>query len=178
MPRQITNRIWLAVNQDLRCYWCNQVTQPKMGWQNSATIEHLMPKSEGGIDIAPNVVSACARCNDLRGTYCAEQFKLIAVQLEPDTKRLTEAKYDQRALRKKLGIHKLNKVDQKSEVQVKPLNADQRARNDLMLVKQALWKSPVADNPFEPGTRCHRLFERKRGGVRPGTQGQTQLETS
>ena len=57
-----------------RCYWCNEILtirQPIAGEQpilNSATLDHIHPKSKGGTWRSENIVLACWLCNNVRGS--------------------------------------------------------------------------------------------------------------
>lgn len=81
-------RIQLAENFGYMCWWCHQKTREAYGWQNSATIEHMVPTCYGGANENWNLVSACARCNFVRGTTDCEEFAEIACHFTSDT-RLT-----------------------------------------------------------------------------------------
>jgi hypothetical protein len=52
------------------CYFCGNPLTIR-----SATKEHLTPKSRGGSDELLNIVPACWRCNHLKGTRTAEEFR-------------------------------------------------------------------------------------------------------
>jgi hypothetical protein len=50
-----------------KCHWCGCDTQ--ISWNNAATdstIDHILPRSDGGTDDLSNVVSACNLCNNRR----------------------------------------------------------------------------------------------------------------
>ncbi len=156
------NRLKLAERAGWSCGWCGQKTRKDMGWQNSATIEHVTPRSQGGSNKVTNLMSACARCNRLRGTQCAEQFKLTAQLLEPDRRLEAEALVTARKQYRKLRQHELAELCASDRftyaaVPDHELTALERKRKDRTLVRQALQKS--RRNPFEPGTRCHRMFD-------------------
>jgi hypothetical protein len=133
-----------------------------MGWQNSATIEHVTPVSEGGTNLLKNLASACARCNRLRGTQPSESFQLVAVQFEPDTRTLLQALAQERKLKR---AHRQAELAARCDgatftyvvVPDSELNAKERLRKDRTLVRNALKRSKR--NPFEAHTRRHRLFE-------------------
>jgi len=156
-------RVKLAQRAGWRCVWCDQKTREKMGWQNSATIEHMLPVCEGGSNKLENLASACARCNRLRGTQCAELFKWIAAQLPVDTRLQCEALDQERKHNRKIRQQQLaakcGSDDQFTYLKVpdQELNSKERYRKDRTLVNQALAQS--RKNPFEPGSRRHRLFE-------------------
>jgi hypothetical protein len=59
----------------------------EQGFKNSATIEHITPRSCGGIDHVTNLAVACSRCNNRRGSIPWEEF-LQAVEMsrpQPET---------------------------------------------------------------------------------------------
>lgn len=155
-------RIKLAERAGWSCGWCGQKTRRDIGWQNSATIEHVTPKSEGGSNKLSNLMHACARCNKLRGTQDAIQFKLVAHEFDVDRRTIAEAahtahkqhrKQRQQQLAEMCGTPKFTYA----AVPDDQLNAKERLRKDRTLVRQALQKSHR--NPFEPDTRRHRLFD-------------------
>lgn len=157
-------RIKLAERAGWSCGWCGQKTRRDMGWQNSATIEHVTPKSEGGSNKLENLMHACARCNRLRGTQAVDEFKLIAQSFDVDRRTLAEALHTERKQNRKqrqqqladlCGTHKFTYV----AVPDSELNARERQRKDRTLVRKALQQS--RRNPFEPGCRCHVMFNRE-----------------
>lgn len=52
------------------CYFCGDPLTIR-----SATKEHLTPLERGGADELVNIVPACWRCNHLKGTRTAEEFR-------------------------------------------------------------------------------------------------------
>jgi len=54
----------------------------------ACTIEHVLPRSKGGRDDVNNIVFACSRCNQLRGSVPYEVFREFArsiLQSYPNT---------------------------------------------------------------------------------------------
>lgn len=51
-----------ANRKNVRCYWCRD---PVL--RSDATVEHLVPRSHGGLNIPNNWVLACSKCNHARG---------------------------------------------------------------------------------------------------------------
>jgi len=90
--KKLTKREKIANRCQWRCWWCGCDLRREIGWQNSATIEHLQPKSTGGPDSVWNVVSACHRCNHLRGTTPMEEFALIAKNFTKDGRKVEDAR--------------------------------------------------------------------------------------
>lgn len=68
----------LAAEQGHRCCYCGvrfgawiKHWRPKL---TRATIEHIIPRSQGGSDDWENLAAACYRCNDLRQDEPALEF--------------------------------------------------------------------------------------------------------
>lgn len=67
-------RATLFLQQDGRCFYCAEPmllrTRPcaRTTPPNLLTREHLIPRCEGGTNRPPNIVAACAACNNRRGT--------------------------------------------------------------------------------------------------------------
>lgn len=64
----------LAEAQNWRCCWCGCDTVPEKGRANSATIEHVIPRSKGGSDDPANYAMSCNGCNQARRNLDAEEF--------------------------------------------------------------------------------------------------------
>ena len=114
---------------DGKCYFCDCQTHLMSGNQtkmnsNTATREHLIPKSEGGSNRVPNLVLSCHKCNKHRGTMCAlmwmrivrNPFKLKAFhrtrQLSKQLTKMRKAKKRKAQILEKRGIHyEIIKVD-------------------------------------------------------------------
>lgn len=67
-----TRRATLYLEQYGRCFYCAEaMREPPFSRPRSAldvTLEHLIPRSEGGRRGFPNEVAACNGCNGQRGT--------------------------------------------------------------------------------------------------------------
>jgi hypothetical protein len=165
-----TRRIKLAERAGWRCGWCDQKTRRDMGWQNSATIEHVTPASAGGSNKLMNLMSACARCNRLRGIQCADAFRGVAAQFEPDRRTCEEALGQERKHNRKLRRQQLAALCGQSLITYANLpdtilNSKERLRKDRTLARRALKKG--SNNPFEPGSRAHRMFEHELSKLPP-----------
>lgn len=61
------------------CAYCGRPTRrPRAGLHGApdrATLDHVVPRSEGGPLTARNLVLACLACNGERGTLDAEEFR-------------------------------------------------------------------------------------------------------
>ena len=67
-------RIRLAEAQNWKCCWCGCDVVPETNRKNTATIEHVVPKSFDGTDEWENLASACSDCNSKRGNDSPEYF--------------------------------------------------------------------------------------------------------
>ena len=72
--KKVYTRTRLAEAQNWRCCWCGQGVIPEPNKKNSATIEHIIPKSQGGSDDMSNLAVACSSCNNKRGVQDVETF--------------------------------------------------------------------------------------------------------
>ena len=70
------------------CYWCKQVLRSEINYQNTATIEHILPRSLGGTNQKSNLAAACYRCNNKREVCPAEEFIRLAATFEVNTDKL------------------------------------------------------------------------------------------
>lgn len=82
---------WLMMRDAGRCYWCGCRVEPpenNNGHQtvNTATREHLIPKTRGGGNLSENLVLACFGCNNLKDDMTGEEFihLLKTGELHPD----------------------------------------------------------------------------------------------
>jgi len=156
-------RIKLAERANWSCCWCGQKTRAELGWQNSATIEHVTPVSLGGTNKLDNLTHACYRCNLTRGIQNASKFKVQAKAFDTDTRLTTKAARQDRAHSRRIKQQQLaakwgqTHAFSYAQVPDSELNSLQRKRKDRTLVLQALARGRV--NPFDAGTRCHRMFD-------------------
>jgi 5-methylcytosine-specific restriction endonuclease McrA len=62
-----------------RCQYCGKKTL-------DITIDHIMPKSRGGIDTWDNLVAACVRCNNRKGNRTPDEagMKLLSKPRRPN----------------------------------------------------------------------------------------------
>lgn len=56
------------------CHWCGTPMARDRRSPRAATIEHVIPRADGGGDGDANTVAACALCNNLRGRMEATAF--------------------------------------------------------------------------------------------------------
>ena len=56
-------RRWVLERDRWSCVYCGQAANQ---------VDHVIPRNHGGSDLPTNLVSACARCNNLKGSSCVE----------------------------------------------------------------------------------------------------------
>jgi hypothetical protein len=130
----IRNR--LAEAQNWRCCWCTTLTVPEPNRKNSATIEHVTPRCEGGADHPDNYAMSCSDCNNKRGTKPIELFMEIMEGRRVEYHTVQISNKARRRLRKA---------------------ADQQCQNTVLdALQQGL------SNTFPEGSKEHRMFRRYR----------------
>jgi hypothetical protein len=101
LARKAYDRSRLAEVQRWRCCWCLCEMRGEQGFNNSATIEHITPRSCGGTDHKANLAIACNRCNNRRGNIPWEEF-LQAVEMSrpaPETGSFRSLAFERRMRR-------------------------------------------------------------------------------
>jgi len=66
MTSSEAKRLWrrsIKEHFDCTCVYCGQTYE-----QNQLTLDHVLPRSKGGEDISSNVVPACTKCNQDKGS--------------------------------------------------------------------------------------------------------------
>jgi 5-methylcytosine-specific restriction endonuclease McrA len=61
----------LSEAQNWRCCYCGDRMDGQKNDPNAPTFEHVVPKSQGGSNEEDNLVIACQRCNNRRGSEMA-----------------------------------------------------------------------------------------------------------
>lgn len=74
ISQRIFLRCRLAEAQNWKCCWCGTECRPEPEHKNSATIEHVIPRSCGGEDVEDNMAMACYDCNQKRGVLDIDVF--------------------------------------------------------------------------------------------------------
>ena len=72
----------LSESQNHRCCYCGIRTVSEIGFKNSATIDHIIPKSRGPntlewynfVNDYYNLVMCCSHCNSLKGAKSAKRY--------------------------------------------------------------------------------------------------------
>lgn len=78
IPRRsrITN---LFNEQAGKCHYCETEMTLSLGFNRTATVDHVVPRSKGGADTNDNIVAACYDCNQKKGNMPVEKFlRLLA----------------------------------------------------------------------------------------------------
>lgn len=70
----VFKRTRAAEAQGWKCCYCGVHMSVECKSKNSVTLEHVIPKSQGGTDNPDNLVAACNRCNTRRGTMSWKKF--------------------------------------------------------------------------------------------------------
>lgn len=70
----VYHRTRLSEAQNHKCCWCGVRMTEKRNKSNSSTIEHVTPKSEGGLDHPDNFAIACNKHNRMRGILPVNVF--------------------------------------------------------------------------------------------------------
>lgn len=138
----IRNR--LAEAQNWRCCWCTKLTVPEPDRKDSATIEHVIPRCEGGPDEWENFAMSCSDCNQRRGVMAVERF-LEFIQTpagqRPRLKKKVSAKNRQKERRR-------------------------RAREQVASVMEML---RTGNNGFPPTSKRWKMYERYTKRIAEGT---------
>ena len=72
-------RLACYIRDGLECAWCGDSVE----YGAQLTLDHLIPRAEGGGNEQTNLVTSCRRCNSSRGTRRVEAFaRSVAVYLD------------------------------------------------------------------------------------------------
>jgi len=58
---------------EFECFWCCKTFKIKSRW-HSLTKDHIIPIARGGKFVKNNIVDACWRCNNLKGSLMPNSF--------------------------------------------------------------------------------------------------------
>jgi len=56
-------RRWVLERDRWSCVYCGQAANQ---------VDHVVPRNHGGSDLPNNLVAACAKCNNLKGSSCVD----------------------------------------------------------------------------------------------------------
>ena len=85
----IRNEVWDMSNGT--CLKCNCRLSPAKGRSSSMHVDHIVPKSRGGIDHLSNYQPLCAKCNMSKGNSSRKDLRSAAVQAQYPAPRMTPA---------------------------------------------------------------------------------------
>jgi hypothetical protein len=126
-------RTRLSEAQNHRCCWCGCNVTELRDKKNSATIEHVLPRSFGGADHPDNYAIACHDCNQKRGVTEVDIF-----------------------MRKSAATNALKKTGIKFNKDSKPCRLNTKLLQ--IQVRHAIEQGAI--NPYAVGSKAHRMFER------------------
>ena len=144
-------RTMLSEAQNHRCCWCGTNMTFVQNQKNSATIEHVTPKSCGGEDHPDNYAIACSRCNSARGTLSIEEFMV----------RLTPGYVNSHSEKRKQMLEKIACADElntKYGLGKTGFKTNIGRVSDKLAALDALTNNK--GNIFEPDSRAYRYYER------------------
>ena len=76
-----TTRLAIYLRDGMACAYCGHSVEDGA----SLSLDHLLPHSQGGSNEATNLVTACLRCNESRGTRPVAEFAIaVASYLNHD----------------------------------------------------------------------------------------------
>jgi 5-methylcytosine-specific restriction endonuclease McrA len=90
----------IAEDHGWSCHWCGQGMRMETGYMNTVTIEHMIPRCQGGTNHRWNLAAACHRCNSVRRHTSMDEFEIISKRLGPDDRTIEEVALDNRRARK------------------------------------------------------------------------------
>lgn len=72
---RLKRRIAIYTRDGWRCVWClaSVALEPTFS-QSKATLDHVLPRSEGGSNLSSNLVTSCLSCNSRRQDKTPEAF--------------------------------------------------------------------------------------------------------
>ena len=99
--RRIHLRVRLAEAQNWKCCWCGCECVAESNYQNSATIEHVVPRSLGGSDDWENLAMACNKCNHRRGIKSVDDMLEITASVDKSETDASDSKFKDRHEKKR-----------------------------------------------------------------------------
>jgi CRISPR/Cas system Type II protein with McrA/HNH and RuvC-like nuclease domain len=150
-------RTILSERQNHRCCYCGTRMVDDNGRSKfSATVDHVTPKSKGGIDHHENYVIACYHCNNLRGDQDAYKFAQRMAEGRAHKCRGQMLKSESETA-EKIALRK-----QLRELGISVHNSTRpcKLQNKLETFKIRQMIEQGLPNTFEPGTRAHKKYVR------------------
>jgi len=145
---KVYRRTIVSEQQNHRCCYCGIRTTEVQGFKYSATVEHIIPKSQGGPDDLDNYALACYKCNNDRGDKPLEQY-------------LRER--DQRVITASLKVKLLQEL-REAGYKITNTTTCHSSANKLQRKLDAIEVKKVVaagePNKYEEGTRKHKMYVR------------------
>lgn len=65
-------------SQNFQCYYCGVQMEWIAGCRSpiSPTLDHVVPRVDGGLTVLDNLVGACSLCNSIKGSMRLEEFEV------------------------------------------------------------------------------------------------------
>ena len=108
---RVEKRYRIYERDGFKCLWCQRDVKPKLKNQpNCATLDHFLPRENGGGNMATNVFTSCLQCNSSRQSVAALAFakkpftsldRIIEHLDKPLPKKREPWEYDERLTGKK-----------------------------------------------------------------------------
>jgi 5-methylcytosine-specific restriction endonuclease McrA len=73
----LEDKVYVFKRERGHCFYCDVLVQPGSGgphWDTEATLDHIIPVSQGGENSTENAVLSCYHCNYERGNLSAEYY--------------------------------------------------------------------------------------------------------
>ncbi len=93
-------RAAIAEDHGWQCHWCSQEMRIETGYMNTVTIEHMVPRCQGGPNQRWNLAAACHRCNSIRRHESMDEFEIVSQRFQPDSRTIDEVALINRRERK------------------------------------------------------------------------------
>lgn len=141
-------RTVISERQNHRCCYCGIRTIDIQGSKRSATIEHILPKSQGGKDDPENYVLACSDCNNKRSDKPLEVFL-----------KEIEDKINFESEKTRLRIELKKAMDETGVVaRINRQASPGRLRRKLDAIEVIKHIKAGLPNNFEPETRKYKIY--------------------
>lgn len=82
--KEIWKKLFECYQDGFLCEYCGIQMDEKWGCVHSFTIDHIIPKAKGGLDVPDNIVIACSGCNNLKSAMSAKSFKKVIAAIRKE----------------------------------------------------------------------------------------------
>lgn len=73
----------ISKKQKYKCKYCKRRTTFKTGHHRQATLDHIVPRSDGGTDDESNLLMVCKNCNENKSSLSRIEFEFIHIFSPP-----------------------------------------------------------------------------------------------